>query len=218
MRKLSIFAVALFAVLLFALPSEAVSPLRKGQKGFERGWNLLSYTNRDAAVEEFAGGADGFAEALAENPRSRATNFDSNIARAGMTFYFAGRYQEAVDVLTEAYDPNSRAWETALYTAMSYAAMGNAAKTKEWLEKFLDMHSGERYIANEAVDQLEAMENGSVSMESVAAAMDASVMDQIRNNVRTISRKTAFPGEGCSGTYWWRNARTPCTRRGGFID
>jgi tetratricopeptide (TPR) repeat protein len=210
MKKFPILILAFITVALLALPSLALSPNRIGESNFERGWRRLMHDNREEAVEAFAVGAQAYSEALAEQPRARYTNFLSNLAKAGMSFYYAGRFEEAADVLAEVYEPNSKLWESAIYSAMSYAYLGDKAKTIEWLERFHAMYSDAQILSNVAHRQLVGLVSGDVSTDAAADALDKAVFRQSRYNVSNMGQAQAFGSDSCSGAYWWRYAYRPC--------
>lgn len=213
MTKFPVLIIALIAIVVMALPSQALSPVRLGEKNFERGWLRLVDNSRDAANDHFSTGADAFAEALAQDPRSRSTNFDSNLTKAGMSFYYAGRYDESIKAMAEVYNEKTTLWESAIYPATAYAFLGDKTKTLEWLKVFHNMYSGQHDIANTAVRVIKDLEKGNMDVRQAAATLDKALTMQFIRNVGLKGQNHVFGNEKCSGSYWWRFNRKPCKRK-----
>lgn len=214
MKKITTLTLAIFAVVLFALPSQAASPVRLGEKSFERAWWRLMNSNDREAQAQFSEAANAFAEALAEDPRGRTVGFPSNLTKAGMSFYFSKRYDESVTVMEEAFSAKERIWESAIISAASYAHLGNQVKAVEWLQKFRDMLAGQRELAEVANKQLDDLIKGSVSLAEVAAALDEAVLKQFHFNMTYSQQKDATSNSRCGSAYWWRYSKQPCYKRG----
>jgi len=209
MNKLSIKALLVVAIVLFAVPGYALSPTRVGNKNFERGWTQLVHGNRDAAKVQFDKGADAYAEALSGDLRTSYADFTSNLTQAGMSFYYAGRYKEAVEVMGEVYGKDKTVWEASIISALAYAAMGDAKNTEEWLKMFLDSVSSQYIISSEAQKQLKLLTDGSASIDAVAQDLDKVLINQFWYN--STRQASAFGKDKCNGAFWWRYAVKPCT-------
>ena len=147
MKRVPLIMVALIAVLLFALPSGAVSPNRVGEKNFERAWQYLTRYNREVAAQHFTKSANAFAEALAQETPSRKSRFNSNLTNVGMSFYFVGRYDESIAIMSEVYEKNDDIWESSLFSALAHASKGNKEMTVKWLERYLEVLPGQRLLS-----------------------------------------------------------------------
>lgn len=213
MKKTLTIALILVVTVLLAAPSHALSPTRVGNKNFERGWSMLIHGDRDGANEQFVTGAKAFAEALGEDPRSSYTDFTSNLTKAGMTFYYAGRYQEAVEVMGEVYGKDNRVWEAPIYAALAYAAMGDRENTLEWLKKYRESLATQYIISNAVVEQEKALADG-VDIAAVAKELDDAVVQQFWSN--TGQKQSAMGNEKCGSSFWWRYAFKPCAK-GRFV-
>jgi len=212
MNKFPVILIALIVMVLMALPSRALSPTRVGEKNFERGWRHLMLSNRDKAVEEFVVGADAFAEALAEEPRSRYTNFPSNLTKAGMTMYFAGRFEESIDAMGEAFAGNRPPWEAPMFMALSYGRLGDEEKTMEWLKKYQGLEYGQRLFSTAVQEQMDNLMRHKATIDAVAEALDAAMIRQFLYNKQTMGQAYAYGNDSCGGSFWWRYAMKPCKR------
>lgn len=213
MLRLPTFFATLALVILFSLPSQAASPIRVGEKNFERGWNRLMHNKRDDAVKQFSSGADGFAEALAADPRSRSTNFPSNLTKAGMTFYFTGRYDESIKIMSEVYEEKTQLWESALFTGLAYAFKDDQDMATQWLNKYLKLLPSQAYLSNIIKNQLEELAKGTTTLRAAADTMDKATVEQFKRNVNNRGNTGLFGNDKCSGSYWWRYNFRPCERK-----
>lgn len=212
MKKLSIVLLTLIAVAFWALPSQALSPVRIGEKNFERGWLRLSLGNREKAVEYFSVGAQAFAEALDEKPRRRQTSFPSNLIKAGMTFYFAERFEEVVPVMVQADSGYGLPWEVPMFSALASARRGSKADTISWLDAYFGLSAGQRLFSKAAREQRELLVQDKTSVGEAAKVLDAAMIRQFWYNTGTQRQVTARGQDTCGGSFWWRHAFKPCRR------
>ncbi|QJB55257.1 tetratricopeptide repeat protein [Pseudodesulfovibrio sp. zrk46] len=209
-RNIAIAALIIATAVLAAHPAFAWQSVRVGQKNFERAWSAYSFKRYDKANEYFATSADAFAKALKEYPPSRTVMFPSNLTMTGISMYHAGRYQECIKVMAKAQYKDDTIMETYLFTALSYARLGNKDETTSWLEKFIKSYPMQRTIAAEANRQLTDLQTGSPDLKAVADAIDAAAIAQFQSNRVSTGNTLNAPNEQCNGNYWWRNYRAPC--------
>ena len=211
-KQIVVFLATALAVVLFASSALAWRSVRTGQKNFERAWSAYLFKQPDKAQGYFVKAADAFAEALAETPPSRTTMFASNLAMAGISLYHAGRYQECIDAMAKAMTKDGRMWEAPLYTALSHARLGEAAKTVESLKAYLKTSPTQAILSEEVNRQLTNLETGSGSLDGAADAVDAAAFDQFSNNETFTGPNASNGNERCDGVYWWRNNKSPCSQ------
>lgn len=213
MNKITLFIVALVTVMVSSLPAQAVSPVRSGDRNFQRGWKSLSFNNMDTALGHFRKAADAYARAMTEDADNHTLQFPSTKTKAGMSLYYAERYRECLDVMGQVPGQKKRLWEPAIYTALSHGFLGDKDAMTTWLGRYLDLLPGQPILSNEVKRQLQAMEAGSASTLDAAAAIDTAILKQARNNIVLRSRTLPFGLEKCNGAYWWRFNRAPCSRK-----
>ncbi|QGY38774.1 hypothetical protein GM415_01015 [Pseudodesulfovibrio cashew] len=213
MNKIVLLLVALIATVVLSLSALAVSPVRSGEKNFERAWKSLMTRNADKAAQYFGTAADAFAEALAGDPPSRTTRFPSNLTKAGMSLYYAGRYKESIDALNRIPEREKDMWEAALYRALSYGRLGDREAMVRWLNIYLDLYPSQPILSSEVQRQLDGLDSGSAAPDAAAAALDDSAIKQFRNNVLVKQKGSLAGPENCNGAFWWRNYRAPCTQK-----
>lgn len=209
MNKIALLLVALIAVLVVTLSAQAVSPIRSGEKNFERAWKSLMLSSPDKAMGYFATAADAFAEALAQDPPSRNTNFPSNLMKAGMSFYYADRYQESLGAMGRLKGNDSKQWEVNIFSALSYGMLGDKAKMMDALESYAELLPGQAILSQEVEKQFVDLQNGNVTPEDAAIMVEKQLVRQYMTNVNRHSSWTAG-NERCNGAYWWRYNRSPC--------
>lgn len=215
-RMLLLILVVLLAAAAFAPDSEAWIPTRTGQRNFERAWAAFLSQRRDDAMTYFAKAADAYAQALAEKPPTRTTLFPSNLTMAGISAYYAGRYDLAIQALGMALDRDDSIWEGYLYTGLAYARQGNSAKAMEFLEKYVKSNPSQPILSSAVLAQVSAVETEGASLDQVAPAVEQGAFDQFHNNMLFVGNRADSPADGCSGAFWWRNNRAPCSRNLNF--
>lgn len=211
MGKSAPLLITLVVLMTATLACRPVSPLRSGDKNFERGWKSLVSRNMDKALAHFANGADAYAEALGEDPPGRQLGFPSTLAKAGMCFYYAGRYLECTETLDRLPAREENLWEPAIYRALAYGRQGDKANMLKWLDGYLDHLAGQPILSNE-IKRLMPELKGGARPDTITDAIETALHRQIKNNVRVKGRSAAHGAEKCYGAYWWRYHSAPCSR------
>lgn len=213
------FTIAILtAILLFAAaaPAQAWRSVQNGDRNFERAWR--TYTTQQTAKAEgyFIRAADSYSDALKADPPSRTTRFPSTLAKAGISFYHAKRYQECVDTMKVTLTRDKRMWEPGLYTALSYARLGDSENTIKALQAFVTSLSSQRIISDAAMLQIKSLEAGTTDISNVADALDAATQKQFIENIsrNNSPRDIGLTAERCNGAYWWRKNMAPCNSSG----
>lgn len=211
MKKTSIILLgAALAVVLLFPEAQAWRSVRTGQKNFERAWSAFVFKRPERADEYFAKAADAFSQALAENPPSRTTMFASNLTQAGMSMYFAGRYDQAIAAMDKAIFKDDTVWEPYLFTALSHARKEGAKEAVVFLKRYIKSNPGQPILSGEAQKQIEGLEKGAVSPDAAATALEHAFLVQIINNINFAGRNPADANGMCDQPFWWRNNRSPC--------
>ncbi|BDQ38633.1 hypothetical protein SYK_29930 [Pseudodesulfovibrio nedwellii] len=212
----------LTAILLLATvaPAQAWRSIQNGDKNFERAWR--TYTTQQTAKSDgyFVRSADAYSDGLKADPPSRTARFPSTLAKAGISFYYAKRYQECVDTMKVTLTRDKRMWEPALYTALSYARLGDSENTIKTLQTFVTSLSSQRIISDAAVLQVKDLEAGTANLDNVADALDAATQKQFIENIsrNNSPRDIGLTAERCNGAYWWRRNMAPCHSSGIVSD
>ncbi len=213
MKKiLGVLLGAALVIVLLTPSAQAWRSVRTGQKNFERAWSAFLFKRSDKATEYFGKAADAFGLALAENPPSRTTMFPSNLTMAGISAYYAGRYDQAINALDKAIYKDDTIWEAFLYTALSHARQGDKAKTVEYLERYLKSNPSQPILSNVVQKQLTDLQTDSGPLDGVAPALEEAAFRQFDNNVTFKGRNTSNDAGQCNGTFWWRNSKAPCSQ------
>lgn len=221
MKKTTVsLIIACLAVVTLSSSALAWRSVRTGQKNFERAWRASMSMRQDTAAGYYARAADAFSQALAEVPPSRTTMFSSNLTMAGMSFYYAGRYQECVDtmdkVLTE--DRSMNVWEAPLYSALASGELGNKKETVKYLNRLIDYQAYQPILMNVVSRVLPELENGSASLASATEAVGKAALQQFLDNTNTPSVKQENQSTHCSGRFWWRMNKDTCPQEAVSID
>jgi tetratricopeptide (TPR) repeat protein len=214
-----ILTIALLAAAVLApCTAGAWTSVRTGQKNFERAWSAYVFRRPDMAAKYFARAADAFGAGLAEDPPSRTTMFPSNLTMAGMSLYYAGRYQEVAAPMEKVMAKDDRIWEAPLYAALASARLGDAAGTIRLFKLYLESSPTQSILSGVVKRQLDALETGSPSLADVVAAVEQAAFDQFDANINQSIGRTSNAQDECDGIYWWRFNRSPCAERFKFAS
>lgn len=211
-KRLTTCLVIALAGVLFASTALAWRSVRTGQKNFERAWRSYLSKQPDKAYGYFARSADGFAEALAEDPPGRTTLFSSNLTMAGLAFYHAGRYREAVSTMKRVADKNDSIWEAYIIAALSQGRLGNESKMADALKAYLDAAPGQLLLSGAVKREQAALEKGTQGVENAVSQVEQAMLDQFERNDTFSKNNVPSSKEYCSGTFWWRYNKAPCDR------
>lgn len=209
-KQLTFIITIILTVSLLSSTAFAWRSVRTGQKNFERAWSALHFQRMDRAMEYFSKAAESFGQALAEQPPSRTTMFASNLTMAGMSLYYAGRYQECVDTMDKATSKDKRIWEGYLYKALSLASMEDKEGTIKALTAYIQSSPGQPILSSTVMKQLTDLETDSGSLAEAIPAIENAAVSQFENNYNL----QISPNENnqCSGQYWWRYNKAPCAK------
>lgn len=211
MRNISLVLIILLLTALVACSD--MTPARKGNKDFERAWRSLMLKDYPKASEHFTNGAEDYAEALADTSDSRLIDFDSTKAKAGISFYFAGRYPEAVNIMKTLAAKGRGVWEAPLFAALSHGRLGNREAFIHWLEQFQKENPG-LALLNEALRaSVIGVTSRTMSLNEATFTLEHGVIKQYVHNIRIGVNTGTMGNENCEGQYWWRYYDTPCTGR-----
>ncbi len=202
---------SLLVTALLTTSALAWQSTRIGERNFQRAWSAYAYKRPEAAKQYFTAAATSFAEGLAQTPPARSTMFASNLAKAGMSFYYAGRYQESIDTMGKAAKKDDRLWEAFLYSGLSYARLGNKAKTLEQFQTFLKASPAQPLLSSEVSNQMNELEMENGSLADAVAAIEKAALAQTLRNIN-FGQDSNTPIERCSGRYWWRYNKAPCEK------
>jgi tetratricopeptide (TPR) repeat protein len=212
-----ILLIILFVLTAVALLSPDESPawvtVRTGQKNFERAWSAYMFRRTDSAMEYFTKAADAFGAGLLEEPPSRTTMFSSNLTMAGMSLYYAGRYQDAVPPFEKVIDKDDQVWEAPLYAGLCKARMNDRAGAVGFWTAYIKSNPSQSILSGVVVRQLANLETNTGSLDQAADAVEKAVFDQYDNNITLTGPMADNPQNLCSGNYWWRYNKSPCNSR-----
>jgi len=210
----ALLTVALAFTLLSA-PAFAWQAVRSGQKSFKRAWRAYTSLQQDKATMYFKKAATSYAKALAADPPSRTARFASTLTMAGMSFYYAGQLDACINAMHLASSKNKKIWEAYLFTGLSHARQGDKAKTVEFLNRYLESRPSQRILSNSVTQQIENMEADSGSLDDAVTQIEKSTMSQYVDNIIHTNTRSSNPSiERCSGAYWWRKYKAPCSETG----
>ena len=210
--KNKIFVVSIVCVITIMIASSAFGwrSVRTGQKNFERAWSAYLFKRPEKANEYFVKAADAFSSALAEVPPSRTTMFASNLAMAGISLYQAGSYKEAIDAMNKAKSKDRRLWEAYLYSGLSYAHLNEKQKAIESFSAYMNSSPTQAILSTAVSKQINILEQEGGSLEAAIIAIDTAAFSQYTNNYLL---GTPDQQGRCSGVYWWRYNKGPCSER-----
>lgn len=212
MRKISLILLAVIVLLTTVAPTTA--SVSGGDREFERAWRVFTARQEDRATDYFKAAAALYGEAMSEDPMGRTMRFQSTLLKAGISSYYAGQYDQSIKAMGLAVRKGERIWESDLYTALSYAMKGDKEKAMEFIGKFMDSMSSQRFITDAVQRQMPGLKAGTTSLEDGFADIDDATKKQFVDNIlRNSNRRTmGTPMEQCSGTFWWRLNAAPCNR------
>jgi len=210
-KSIIILLGTVLAVTMILSAAYAWRSVRTGQKNFERAWSAYLFERTDKATEYFSKAADAFGLALAENPPSRTSMFASNLTMAGISSYYAGRYDQAIDAMDKAIYKDDTIREAYLYTALSNSRKGDKSKTLEFLTKYIKSHPTQSILSNSVQAQLTDLETDSGPLDAVAPAVEAAAYRQFINNVNFSGDDQGSVNSLCNSPFWWRSNRAPCS-------
>lgn len=210
MNKHTLIPLALaLAALLTACDTLAV---KKADKNFERAWLAYTSLRTDKAAEYFSEAARYYEQALNQDPPSRVAKYPSSRIKAGMSNYFAGRYEQCIASMIAARRFGERLWEADLFTGLAHARLGNRDNAEGNFALFLEgrfMMPALNATVRARIAGLKNGEDTGRTAEAVEQAAQAQVVDIIR---RTLSPSTVRPAsERCDGAFWWRRSKQPCS-------
>jgi len=216
-KRFSLITTVCLLVILAATSALAGNALRSGRKNFERAWSASFFLKEDKANTYYRAAAHAFEEALAQTPPSRTALFASNLAQAGISFYYAGKNDLCISTMDMAFKKDDRLWEAPLFSAMAHARKKAASATQTLLEKYMATSPGQPILSDEVSRQLESLDSTPLSLRTTVAKLEQAYRLQIRNNLKSIGRGSEAPMDLCNGNYWWRQNRTPCYQKQ-FVD
>ncbi len=210
MKKQLAFITALFLITtMLTSTAFAWRSVRTGQKNFERAWSALHFKRMDNVDKYFTKAAEAYGQALAEKPPSRTTMFASNLTMAGMSLYYADRYQECVDAMDMAVKKDDRIWEGFLYKGLSLAAMDEKEEAVKAFIAYMKSSPGQPILSSAVEKQITDLETDSGTLTTAIPIIEKAAVDQFQNNVTL--QNTPRESEQCSAMYWWRYNKAPCT-------
>jgi hypothetical protein len=205
----------ILAFFLFATPAHAWESVRSGQKSFERAWQAFTSLQQDTATMYFKKAATFYEKALSADPPSRTARFASTLTMAGMSFYYAGQQDACINAMGMASGKNGKIWETYLFTGLSHARQGDKIKTIEFLNHYLDSRPSQRILSNSVSRQIESMETDFTSLNEAVTQIEKAITLQYIDNINHTNSRSSNPSiERCSGPYWWRKYKAPCSQTG----
>ena len=171
-----------------------------GQKNFERAWQAYTSLQPDKADKFFKTAATAYAKALAADPPSRTARFASTLAMAGISFYYAGRYEECIDTMGLAYRKEDRIWEANLFIGLSRARLDDKAKAVKFLNLYLQSTPSQRILSNSIAQQIKVLEADSSPLSDAADQIEKAIPLQFVNNINlNNSPRSSNPAtERCS--------------------
>ncbi|OIQ50757.1 hypothetical protein BerOc1_02699 [Pseudodesulfovibrio hydrargyri] len=213
MRKSLTITIAALLVAAMALPVMA-DAVNTGDRNFQRAWRMYVTRNNEKAMEYFKASAQGYAEALGQDPVGRIMKFQSSMDKAGIALYFAGEYDLCIKTLTEAQGRRDKIWDAALFIALAQGRKGDKEATLKAFDAFLDANPSQRMITAEMARVLPGVQNGTVKLSDAIDAIEKETQQQfVQNVLRYNSRNGTVPSlEACNGSYWWRYNSAPCSR------
>ena len=215
-KSLSLLLAGLLVLALFT-PSHAWISTRTGQRAFQRAWNAYLSKRADDAKEYFVQAADAWGAALAENPPSRTATFPSSLTMAGISAYYAGRYDLSVSAMAKAIERDDSIWEAYIYTALDKARQGDKEGSVDFLKQYMKSVPAQFILSREVEKQLTALQADG-TLDAAIPALEDAVFRQFSNNY-TFSRTTTNDPSGlCSGSFWWRYNKAPCDRRYNYFN
>jgi len=164
----------------------------------------------DKAIPHFKNAAAEYSEALQQDPPPRTMRFTSTLIKAGISFFYAGDYQQCIKAMGMAVKQNKKMWESPLFSSLAQAKLGNKEATFKSLQAFQDAQPSQRLISKAISAQLPGMQNGAVPFDTGMATIEKAVQDQFAYNWTHKGNQRSTPLEACSGTFWWRNNPAPC--------
>lgn len=202
--------------MLLAPPAFAWRSVRTGQRTFERAWLAYVSLQQDKADEFFKDAATAFSTALAVDPPSRTSQYASTLTMAGISFYYAGKYEECITTMELAHGKDNKIWEANIFIALSNARLGNKDNALEFLILYLQSMPSQRNLSKAVMQQIEDIETGSRSLEEGIGQIEKALPLQFINNINlnNASRSSNPAIERCGGAYWWRKNRSPCFETG----
>lgn len=211
-KKVFISLVTILVLGVFVSSAFAWRSVRTGKHNFEKAW--LAYANlQDAkAMSYFEQSASAFAEALAVDPPSKTARYVSNLTMAGISFYYAGRYDECIENMTLAHRKEKRIWEANLFIGLSHGRLGNKANAIEFLNLYLQSMPSQRNLSDTVIKQLAALDAGETTLAEALNEVDKATQLQFIHNISlNFTPRSSNPStERCSGAYWWRKNSSPC--------
>lgn len=206
---ISLTAIVILSAML-AQPALAWRSVRTGQKNFERAWSAYHFKRQDKATGYFTDAADGFGKALKEYPPSRTAMFPSNLTMAGISFYYAGQYDQCIDAMGKAVYKDANIWEAYIYAALSHARLGNLDDTVKDLKAYIKSSPTQAMLSNDVKQQITDLETASATLPVAADSLEAALYKQFNYNTNLQKNNISNLNDLCSGSFWWRSNKSPC--------
>ena len=209
-HSLSTLILALAAVVTLAACT--TPPVKTADKNFERAWLAYTTLRTDTAYEYFAEAADFYEKALSEDPPSRVAQHPSSRVKAGMAYYFAGRYGQCIESMLASRRTGERIWEADIFTGLAHARLGDRDNAIGNFALFLEGLPPVRTLFEVVRAQVAALETGA-NLDENADLLEKAIQKQVIADIRTtVSPNTIMPvTERCNGTFWWRHNKQPCS-------
>ena len=203
---------ALILAVAAVLAACSTPPVKTADKNFERAWLAYTTLRTDKAYEYFAEAADYYEKALSLDPPSRVAQYPSSRVKAGMSYYFAGRYAQCIESMLASRRAGDRIWEADLFTGLAHARQGDRDNAIGNFALFLEGLPPVRTLFEIVRSQIAALETGA-DLDESADLLEKAVQEQVVTDIRvTVSPNTIVPiSERCDGTFWWRHNKQPCS-------
>lgn len=104
---------------------------------------------------------------------------------------------------------DSRIWEGYLYSGLSYAAMDEKTETINALTAYIKSSPGQPILSNAVKKQLTDLETDSGSLADALSVIEKAAEDQFENNYAL--QNSPNERNQCSGQFWWRYNKAPCS-------
>lgn len=199
-------------IALLATLAGCTATLNVADQNFESARRNRLRGNEQVAQKDYLKAATAYEQSFAANRKDGKTPFLSSRLKAGMSLYWAGQPQEALDLFTSLYDAKDRTLETLVYGGLCAARLGDRDKAVMFWSKLDAGH--DVYILHQAVAKaLAGLEDGSMNLDQAHDAVQTGLISQDRRNIlQRVTPKSALSGDDtCSGRFWWRYNESTCS-------
>ncbi|MES9994671.1 tetratricopeptide repeat protein [Desulfovibrio aminophilus] len=201
---LCLIVCAAFAAEALAAPVSTV-----GRRNFERARRAEQRGAFDDARAAYTSAADALGEYVAAIDSHDGVPFSSDLIMLGMSFYKAGRYDQAARVCDRVAEKDPDVFEAFAYGGLAWLRLGQTGKALDMWKRF-PLTRRQMFLTDAMHTQSRALEQGAGDVATAIREVEDALLHQDAWNLSHAKSVNLPWPDMCSGAFWWRSSDAPC--------